>query len=116
MFLVFFLFFRATPVAYGGSQARGPIRAAAAGQCHSHSHTGSLIHCVRLRIEPASSWTLVGFLTRCATMGTPENTLVFGKGVPRIHRAGEGMEALPQLHPMRLFHLEVSKLCPVCNE
>ena len=33
--------FRATPVAYGGSQARGQIRTAAAGLGQSHSHVGS---------------------------------------------------------------------------
>ena len=31
--------FRATPTAYGGSQARGWIGAAAASLCHSHSHS-----------------------------------------------------------------------------
>ena len=36
-----FLFFRAVPVAYGGSQARGPKGATAAGLCHSHSNTKS---------------------------------------------------------------------------
>ena len=36
-----FLLFRASPAAYGGSQARGPIRATAAGLHHSHSNTGS---------------------------------------------------------------------------
>ena len=30
-----------TPAAYGSSQARGQIRAAAAGLHHSHSNTGS---------------------------------------------------------------------------
>ena len=33
----FFLAFRAAPTAYGGSQARGPVRATAAGLHHSHS-------------------------------------------------------------------------------
>ena len=35
------LLFRATPAAYGGSQSRGGIRAAAAGLHHSHSNAGS---------------------------------------------------------------------------
>ena len=45
--LVFFFFFclfafsRATPAAYGGSQARGLIGAVAAGLCHSHSNARS---------------------------------------------------------------------------
>ena len=33
-----FLLFRAALTAYGGSQARGQIRAVAAGLCHSHSN------------------------------------------------------------------------------
>ena len=35
------LFFRAAPVAYGGSQARDPTGATAAGLHHSHSNVGS---------------------------------------------------------------------------
>ena len=42
-FDLFFLF-RATPTAYGSSQARDQSRAAAAGQCHIHSNTGSEPH------------------------------------------------------------------------
>ena len=37
MWSIFFFF----PVAYGGSQARGPIRAVAASLRQSHSNTGS---------------------------------------------------------------------------
>ena len=41
-FKLFFLsLFRATFTAYGGSQARGPIGATAAGHSHSHSNTRS---------------------------------------------------------------------------
>ena len=75
----------ATPAAYGGSQARGPIRAIAAGLHQSHSNTrskprlqptyttahgdaGSLTHGVRPGIEPSASWFIVGF--HCATMRT----------------------------------------------
>ena len=32
---------RAPPMAYGGSQATGQIRAVAISLCHSHSNTGS---------------------------------------------------------------------------
>ena len=44
--LFFFLFclFKATPMAYGGSQARGPVGAAAAGLHQSHSNAGSELH------------------------------------------------------------------------
>ena len=59
-----FLLFRATPEAYGSSQSRGQIRAAAAGLCHS-SHKCQILQPTELRpgIEPASSWILVGFIT-----------------------------------------------------
>ena len=43
-FIYLFLLFRAAPAAYGGSQARGRIGAAAASLCHSHSNTGSEPH------------------------------------------------------------------------
>ena len=36
--------FRDTSAAYGGSQARDPIRAIAASLCHSHSNAGSKPH------------------------------------------------------------------------
>ena len=41
VFFVFFCYHRATPMTYGGSQARGLICAVAAGLCHSHSNTRS---------------------------------------------------------------------------
>ena len=40
-YLFYFLLFRATPAAYGGSQARGWIGATAACLHHSHSNAGS---------------------------------------------------------------------------
>ena len=40
----FFFLFRATPAAYGSSQAKGWIRAAPAGLRHSHSNVGSEPH------------------------------------------------------------------------
>ena len=42
-FFVFCLF-RAEPTPYGGSQARGPIGAVAAGLHHSHSNARSELH------------------------------------------------------------------------
>ena len=47
IFLVFFVFSRAAPSAYGGSQARGRIRAVAAGLRWSHSNVG-----FKLRLWP----------------------------------------------------------------
>ena len=44
LLIFFFLFLRAAPSAYGGSQARGQIRAAAAGLHHSHNNTRSELH------------------------------------------------------------------------
>ena len=43
-FFLLILLFRTVPVAYGSSQARGHIRAAAAGLYHSHSNMGSKPH------------------------------------------------------------------------
>ena len=40
-FFFFFCLFTAVPVAYGGSQARGRIGAAAVSLCHGHSNVGS---------------------------------------------------------------------------
>ena len=39
-----FAFFKAAPVAYGGSKARGLIGAIAAGPRHSHNNAGSELH------------------------------------------------------------------------
>ena len=39
--IIIFAFSRATPMAHGGSQARGLIGAVAAGHSHSHSNEGS---------------------------------------------------------------------------
>ena len=77
LFFFFFGFcpFRATPAVHGGSQARGLIRATAAGLCWSHRNARSelhlpstpkltarsLTHSVRPGIEPATSWFLVQF-------------------------------------------------------
>ena len=43
-FFFVFLFLRATPVAYGSSQARGRIRAVASDLCHGHSNMRSELH------------------------------------------------------------------------
>ena len=44
LFIYLSLLFRATPVAYGGSRARGPIGATAASLHHNHSNTRSEPH------------------------------------------------------------------------
>ena len=90
-FFFFFLAFRAAPAAYGGSQAWGGIRVAAAGLHHSHSNPGSgprLQPTPQLMATPdlsptgrgQGSWILVGFVTaeprwelqnRCSLLETP---------------------------------------------
>ena len=44
LFFYFFGLFGAAPLAHGGSQARGPIRAESASLHHSHSNAGSKPH------------------------------------------------------------------------
>ena len=39
-----FVFFRAAPVAYGGSQGRGSFGAVATGLCHSHNNARYELH------------------------------------------------------------------------
>ena len=78
LILFYFCLFRASPTAYGSSQAKGLIRAEAADLCHSHSNTGLSCICAlhhssrqcwildplsRLGIKPTSSWILVIFIT-----------------------------------------------------
>ena len=67
--------FRASPAAYGSSQARPPllwprpqpqhwwIRATSVTYTTMHGNTRSWTHWVRPGIEPPSSWILVGFIT-----------------------------------------------------
>ena len=88
---IFLFVFRVVPVAYGSFQARGRIRAGAAGRScwptpqsqqrpiwaasatypAACSNAGSLTHGVRPGIESESSRILVGFLTYWATTQTP---------------------------------------------
>ena len=75
--LLLFVFSRAAPVAYGGSQASGPVGAVAPGLCQSHSNVGSKLRLQptpqltatldpyplsKARDEPATSWFLVAFV------------------------------------------------------
>ena len=86
-----FLSFRAAPVAYGGSQARGKkkknqscicqptpqpqqhqVQAASSTYTTAHGNAGSLTHWARPGIEPVSSWMLVRFANLWARTGTPK--------------------------------------------
>ena len=87
LFIYLFLLFRAAPLTYGGSSARGWTGDTAASVHHSHkqcqicavsvtyttvcSNARSLTHWMRPGIEPPSSWILIRFITHRVTTGTP---------------------------------------------
>ena len=93
LFVCLFAFSRAPPMAYGGSQARGPVGAVATSLHYSHSNAryklhlqptrqlvampDPLTHWVRPGIKPKTSWFLVGFVNHWATMGTPLRSFLF---------------------------------------
>ena len=90
MYFIKKIFFRAAWAACGSSQARGQIRAAAAGlqpQQHQiqvassiyttpHGNAGSLTHWVGPGIGPTSSWILVGFVTAKPRQELPQCILM----------------------------------------
>ena len=96
-FFCLFAFSRAIPAAYGGSQARGLIRAVSRRptpepqQCQiwatsvtytdTHGKARSLTHSARPQIEPATSWFLVRFANHCATTGTPSRREINGSNI-----------------------------------
>ena len=69
LFIFVFWFFRASPTAYGSSQARGGIGAASVTYTTAHGNARSLTHWARPGIKPASSWILVRFFNYWATTG-----------------------------------------------
>ena len=71
LFYYYFSLFRASLVAYGSSWATGLIGAAAVGLFHSLWQHQILNQWAWPGIKPISSWILVRFLARWATMGTP---------------------------------------------
>ena len=100
-FVFVFCLFRATPTAYGGSQARGPIGATAASLHHSPSndrskpcliHHSSQHHQILKPLSEAREWShnLTGpswICFRCATPGTPHLD-VFSALFPLVVKAG----------------------------
>ena len=84
LIIIYIYIFLDILAAYGGSQARGRIRAAGASLHHSHSNVGSesslwptahgnarpLTHWTRSGMEPTSSWILVGLVNCWAMTGT----------------------------------------------
>ena len=105
LLFIYFLFFnfclfRATPKAYEGSQARGPVGAVATGLHHSHSNEGSklhlpaytrvhgnarsLTHWARPGTEPTSSWMLVRFVSTEPQQELPNSSfLIWHRKEPR---------------------------------
>ena len=118
-FLFFFLVLRAVPAADGGSQARGPIRAAAAGLRHSHSVAGSKLQLLLSNTrslnaewaqEPASSWILVGFVNRWARWklrGAVSNRRVAGS---------QNLKGILEIIWFGPFLLQVGKQSPDLNQ
>ena len=84
---VFVCLFRATPGAYGSSQARGWIRAVAAGLPANHSNAGSEPHL----------WP---------------HTVALGNTAYLIHRARPGMETLSSWIPALFVTTESQQECP----
>ena len=86
LFLFAFLF-RVTLAAYGSSQARAWIRAAATSLYHSHSNTGckphqllfSLFFFLRPGIKPAISWFLVWFISTAPWWELQSSLFLIGK-------------------------------------
>ena len=75
LLLLFFFFKTAIPAAYGSSQARDWIHAAAATYAIGVAAPDPLTHCVGLGIELESAVTwaaTIEFLTHCAAAGTPK--------------------------------------------
>ena len=79
-FLFCFVFlFRAAPAAYGGSQARGPIGATAAGLRHSHSTSGS-----EPRLQPTPQLTAMPILDPLSeARDQTHNLVVTGSAAPQ---------------------------------
>ena len=101
----FVFFFRAAPTAYGSSQGRSRIGAAAADLHHSHSNAGSKT-CLRLMTQPTAMPDIFNPLSRardqtrvlmdtiqicfcCATTGSPELSF---KGYVEVILATEALE------------------------
>ena len=93
LFFLPFFFIRATPEAYGGSQARGQMGAVATSPHHSqriqaasltytaaHGNTESF-NPLRPGIKSSSSWILVGFLTTEPQQVTPVTLLLILKKI-----------------------------------
>ena len=66
----------AVPLAYGGSQSRHQIRATAGSLHHSHSKARCPTRWARVRVQLASSWILVRFVSTAPQQELP-NIFIF---------------------------------------
>ena len=83
-FFYFFCLSRDAPVAHGSSQARGWIRAAAAGLRHSHSNAGS-----ELGLWPTQQlMAMPDHLTHCVRPGTEQSPHGYQLGSLALSRSG----------------------------
>ena len=99
-YIYFFFFFKAVPMAYGSSWARGWIRATTAGLHRSHSNARSLTHQVRPGIETASSRIMDSFHFRWATTGN--SNPLYLNGLFRIFQS---------IYSLFLVHLGMISSC-----
>ena len=134
LFFFFFYLFaisRAVPMAYGGSQARGRIRAVAASLHCSHSNTGSepslwptttahsnagsLTQWERPGIEPTTSWFLVRFVSAAPQRELKESkTFKTTKWKYKIQFKGVPIEVQQVKNPSSIH--EDAGLMPSCTQ
>ena len=124
---LFIYLFRAAPMAYESSQARGRIRSAAANLQHSHSNSNSssepclwpyataqgnagwVTYWAKPGMEPVSSWILVGFLTPWAMMGTHRGVFTGANLVsplPTWHRPKAPASQKEDRHQHHMVHVK----------
>ena len=96
-----FCLFRAAPMAYGSSQPRGGIGAAAASLHHSHSNAESLTHWARPGIKPESSRILVGIVT-AEPQWDLQYRIFVGDDVEVIGKASPDVWVIPWAQPRDL--------------
>ena len=74
-----FVFLRAASMAYGSSQARVGLELQLLAYTTAHGNAWSLTHWLGPKIEPASSWMLVGFITTEPWQGLPRTRSWVGR-------------------------------------
>ena len=127
---MYFFLCRATPAAYGSSWARGRIRAASAGLCHSYSNTGTQPHppltpqlkemldsslterCQGSNLHPHGD--NIRSLTCWATMGTPKYILNHLESDWFLSNDELNLYTLPSLRVFNSKFIIKSRKCSSC--